>query len=134
MNIDPAVWKRVTTRIELLEDALDNMNDWHQGVYACLRMLSRRNGSTCGTDPMGVLMIGPGSRPRVLPDGITSEDIPGFYKMALGLLAGETLAEFTRRQSILWELRQMREERLARKAKLSPPPNKYPSNGGMSGF
>jgi hypothetical protein len=133
MNIDPAIWKRVTKRIALIEDAIENMNDWHQGVYACLRMLARRNGSTCGTDPMSVLMLGPGSRPRVLPDGIPSEDIPGFYNLAVKMLPGETAAEYVRRQSILWELRQMREERLARQAKISPPPNN-PPGGGMGGF
>lgn len=134
MHIDQATWKRITKRLSLLEDAIENQNDWNQGVYACLRMTSWRNGSSCGTDPMSVLMLGPGSRPRVLPDGIPNEDIPGFYKMALGLLTGEEALEFARRQSILWELRQMREERLALKAKLSPPPKSPPSGGGMNMF
>lgn len=133
MHIDQATWKKITKRLSLLEDAIENINDWNQGVYACLRMTARRNGSSCGADPMCVLMLGPGSRPRVLPRGIPNEDIPGFYDLAVKMLDGETLAEFNRRQSILWELRQMKEERLALKAKLSPPP-KSPPGGGMSGF
>ncbi len=131
MNIDPAVWKRVTKRLALLEDAVENINDWNQGVYSCMRKLARRNGSTCGADPMCVLLLGPESRPRMLPDGIAGDDIPGFYALAVKMLAAEAAAEFTRRQTILSELRQMREERLAGKGKLSPPPKSPPSGDGM---
>lgn len=134
MHIDDTTWKRMTKRIALLEDAVENQNDWNQGVYTCLRMLARRNGSTCGTDPMSVLMLAPGSRPRVLPDGIPHEDIPGFYNLAVQLLTVEAAAEYARRQAVLFELRQMREERLARKSKLSPPPKNPSSGGGMLGF
>lgn len=134
MHIDDATWKRMTKRLSLLEEAIENQNDWNQGVYDCLRMLARRNGSTCGADPMGVLLLGPGSRPRLLPDGIPNEDIPGFYNLAIKMLTVEAAAEYARRQSILWELRQMREERLALKAKLSPPPKSPPSSGGMNMF
>lgn len=134
MHIDDATWKRITKRLALLEDTIESLNDWNQGVYACLRMLARRNGSACGSDPMCVLMLAPGSRPRVLPDGIAGDDIPGFYALALKMLPAEAAAEFTRRQTILWELRQMREERLARKGKLSPPPKTPPPGGGMLGF
>lgn len=132
MQIDTATWKRVTKRIALLEDAIENLNDWNQGLYLCLKMMARRNGSACGTDPMSVLMCGPGSRPRVIPDGIPSEDIPGFYKMAEKLLTDDAALEFTRRQGVLSELRQMREERLSRQAKLSPPPGNRSSGGGMN--
>jgi hypothetical protein len=131
MQIDQATWKRVTKRIALLEDALENLNDWNQGLYLCLKMLARRNGSACGTDPMCVLMCGPGSRPRVIPDGISSEEIPGFYKLAEKMLTGDAALEFARRQNVLSELRQMREERLARQAKLSPPPGSRGQGGGM---
>jgi hypothetical protein len=134
MHIDQAIWKKITKRLSLLEDAIENQNDWNQGVYACLRMTSWRNGSTCGTDPMSVLLLGPGSRPRVLPDGIPVGDIPGFYHLAVKMLTVEAAAEYARCQSILSELRQMHEERMALKAKLSPPPKSPPSGGGMNMF
>lgn len=134
MQIDQAVWKRVTKRIAILEDAIDNLNDWNLGVYLCLKMVARRNGSACGTDPMSVLMCGPGSRPRIIPDGIPPEEIPGFYTMALRMLGSEAALEFARRQNVLSVLREMREERLARQAKLSPPPGSRGPGGGMGGI
>lgn len=130
MHIDTATWKRVTKRLALVEQALENINDWNIGVYDALRTLARRHGAVCGADPMCQLMLGPGSKPRVLPAGI--EDTPGFYKIALGLLTPEEVAELLRRQGVLFELRLMLEERLAKKGKQSP--KSPPPSGGMIGF
>lgn len=130
MHIDTAVWKRVTKRLALVEQALENINDWNLGVYDALRTLSRRHGAACGADPMCQLMLGPESRPRVLPAGV--DDTPGFYRLAMKMLSDEEAAEFFRLQAVLFELRQMREERMAKKSKHSP--KSPPSDGGMPGL
>lgn len=122
----------MTKRLALVEQALENINAWNLGVHDCLRLLARRNGAACGTDPMCVLMLGPGSKPRVLPTGV--DNVPGFYRLAVQMLTPEEAAEHFRRQAVLLELRQMFEERLALKAKLSPPPKSPPSGGGMNMF
>lgn len=130
MYIDDATWKRVTKRLALVEQALENVNDWNVGVYEALRTLARRHGATCGADPMCQLMLGPGSKPRVLPVGIGEP--PGVYKIALQMLTPEEVAELFRRQGVLLELRLMLEERLAKKGKQSP--KSPPSGGGMLGL
>ncbi len=128
MQIDQAAWKRLTKRVGMLEDIIENMSDWNAGLYACLRILCKRHGSAVGADAMCALMCGPGCRPRVLPDGIPAEDIPGYYQVALSTLVAEAKEEFNRRQSVHQDVRKMREERLARKGKLVPPPSVGPSN------
>lgn len=134
MQVDEAVWKRLTKRLAILEEQAEVEAENTANIIRAVRLLAKLQTRPAGsTDPMAVLMMGPANRPTVLPPGLSEELNCPVHRWAVENLSHEEREIFNLRARLLWELREMRAEREARKKVMSDSCVKKSPGGGAPG-
>ena len=120
MQIDDSTWKRVTKRIDLLERQNENQSELIGGLIRAIKMLSNRlPRASNSSDPFDQCMMGPDQKPFVLPPGLAEELDSPVHKWAIGKLAQDEADDFHTRTRLIWQMREMRSVREARKGPVS---------------
>ncbi len=116
MHIDTETFKRLTSRIALMEEQSEVNCEIIAALIRCCKALAARIQRPAGSpDPFELIMMDPiHHKPYVLPPGLAEELDNPIHKWAIGKLPQEEADEFHRRTRIMWRMREMREERESR--------------------